>query len=171
MPYDKFKPSVSADLEEWDNTTDAIMWLISKIPDYKLECAELRLETCPQKAWNSHRLETLHSLKAKLEGYESCYVKATFVFNAELTYITVKDRSFKRGWSEAIGYIIEVVKVEESGEEKTVNKHFITEQAAKTSNLLHLTKQNLTKKSRRLKRNGASFRAINRAKRPLWHYS
>ncbi|MGD6808519.1 MAG: hypothetical protein ACQCN3_02355 [Candidatus Bathyarchaeia archaeon] len=126
MPYDKFKPSVSADLEEWDNTTDAIMWLISKIPDYKLECAELRLETCPQKAWNSHRLETLHSLKAKLEGYESCYVKATFVFNAELTYITVKDRSFKRGWSEAIGYIIEVVKVEESGEEKTVNKHFIT---------------------------------------------
>ena len=85
----KFKPSVHTELEEWDDTSDSIVWLIEQNADYHLSCPKLELDEAPQQYHGSRRFETPQSQKATLTGYTKEHHKATFIFYTDFTQIKV----------------------------------------------------------------------------------
>lgn len=112
----KFTPSVVAPLEEWDNTTDVIVWLIEQKKELQInEYADLVLEHMPEhqrgRIW-----DFLDEQGADLDGYISGEGKVRFSFIAEYKDDLVDPESGD--------------KVE--GYEVTVTKHFITEYQKKS---------------------------------------
>ena len=53
-----FTPSVVAPLEEWDDTTDLIVWLVEQKTEYHLSIPELALEELPERYHGSNRFVT-----------------------------------------------------------------------------------------------------------------
>ena len=62
----KMSITVLAELEEWDNTTDAIVWLIEQ-RYFNTRLPKLRLETMPE--YTRGGFENLGKQSADLEGY------------------------------------------------------------------------------------------------------
>ena len=78
-----FTPSVVAPLEEWDDTTDVIVWLIENNQAYHLSIPELSLEQFPEQKYNSRHFENLESQSADLEGWTEDHEKVRFTFDVE----------------------------------------------------------------------------------------
>ena len=89
MSYNKFKPSVTAEIEEWDETTDAIVWLVEQ--KYHLSSPRLAIDELPQQAYGRRYFETLEKQSALLTGYTPEHSKETYRIHAELTYIPESD--------------------------------------------------------------------------------
>jgi len=77
-----FRVTVVAELEEWDETTDAIVWLIEqRFSD--IEVPTLKLETTPSaKHYPHYSLEALDSQEAHLKGWRK-HEKVELDFLAE----------------------------------------------------------------------------------------
>jgi hypothetical protein len=101
-----FIPSVTAPLECWDNTTDAIIWLIEQKTEYHLDISRLELEQLPE--WNGRQgfWEFLESQTAELKGWpRPCGNKEYFKFYVEFTYLVDPETG-----NETDGYTIAVEK-------------------------------------------------------------
>jgi len=108
--FNEFKPSVHTELEDWDDTSDSIVWIIENIEDYHLTCPKLELDEAPQQYHGSSRFETPTSQKATLTGWTKEHHKVLFVFYADFTEIPNVD-----GVDGAVdGYIVTVEKEDET---------------------------------------------------------
>lgn len=59
--------TVLAELEEWDNTTDVIVWLIER--EFKqVKCPTLKLQNCPREVGMYRHWQQLESQKVRLTG-------------------------------------------------------------------------------------------------------
>lgn len=108
--FNEFKPSVTASLEEWDDTTDVIMWVIEQKEIYHLTDPRLELDEHPTQRYNRNRYETLESQKATLTGYTKEYLKVKYNFYADVIQIKVPEPDSAIGFAEADGYEIFVEK-------------------------------------------------------------
>ena len=79
-----------AELEEWDDTSDVIVWLIEQCEEYHLSCPELELRDLPTLSYR-HNFDFLEEQKATLTGYTQEHSKVSFDFRAE--YIEIEDNS------------------------------------------------------------------------------
>jgi hypothetical protein len=102
------KVTVMAALEEYDDTTDVLVWLIeqkySEVNDPTLE-----IDETPQLAWGRRTCECLSSQKGKLTGRNCKHEKVTLDFSAEVIDIPVGPDV----WD--CGYRVEVTKTEWNG--------------------------------------------------------
>jgi hypothetical protein len=89
--FNEFKPSVTAELEEWDETTDVIVWLIEQNEQFHLSCPNLKLEQNPERHYGRSSYETLESQTADLTGYTKEHHKVKFTFTAEAAQIKVPE--------------------------------------------------------------------------------
>jgi hypothetical protein len=103
-----FTPSVTAPLEEWDNTTDAIIWLIENTPDYQLTYSELVLEQNPEKRYGRCSFEPLESQSAELTGWPTHGRKVKYTLTAETCYVKAPDAFGDGEVGELEGYKITV---------------------------------------------------------------
>jgi hypothetical protein len=108
--FNEFKPSVHTEIEEWDDTTDVIMWVIEQTEEYHLSCSKLELDEQPSQRYNRSSFETLQSQKATLTGYTKEHHKVKFVFYADVIQIKVPEPDPKDGFAEVDGYEILVEK-------------------------------------------------------------
>jgi hypothetical protein len=108
--YNQFKPSVSAQLEDWDDTTDSIVWLIENNEQFHSSCPKLTLESTPERYGCSSRMSALDSQTATLTGYTAEHQKVKFEFTAEATQIQVPEPESKNGFAEADAYLVTVEK-------------------------------------------------------------
>jgi len=99
----QFTPSVVAPLETWDNTTDAIVWLIEQTPAFHVECAELALESLPEQYHASRRFVTPENMSADLEGWIKNKGKVHYLFSVDYTEVTDPEADDK-----VEGYIVTV---------------------------------------------------------------
>jgi len=106
--FNEFKPSVHTELEDWDDTSDSIVWTIENCEEYHLSNPKLELDEAPQQYHGSHRFETPQSQKATLTGWTKEYHKVTFVFYADFTQI--KAPTPEDPTAEVDGYLIVVEK-------------------------------------------------------------
>lgn len=84
------KPSVLLEIDEWDDTTDAIVWLIEKkFSDVRL--GELKLTDNPY-GWRG--ITTLEKQRARLEGWRD-HNKVYLAFYAEWVDLPEKE---EEGW-------------------------------------------------------------------------
>jgi hypothetical protein len=98
-----FTPSVVAPLEEWDNTTDCIVWLIEQKEALHInKYTDLTLRELPEhirgRIW-----ETLEYQSATLDAYIENKGKARFTFTAEYKEVTDPETGEK-----ADGYEVDV---------------------------------------------------------------
>ena len=119
----EFKPSVHVEIEEWDDTTDVIVWLIENVEDYHLSCPKLELDEAPQQYHGSRRFETPNSQKAWLTGYTKEHHKARFIFYADFTQIKVSIPEDPD--AEADGYLVVVKKEDETYHMKPYKKYTV----------------------------------------------
>jgi hypothetical protein len=79
------KPTVKAALEDWDDTTDVIVWLVQKeFADITL--ATLELEDTPNLSYR-HTFDYMDSQTATLEGWPPNHSKVEIRFDAEAVEI------------------------------------------------------------------------------------
>ncbi len=108
----QFTPSVTAPIEEWDNTTDVIVWLIENIKEYQLTISDLLLEQNPEKRYGRCSYETLETQSAELTGWPLHGTKVKYKFTAELIYVKVPNAFEDGETGELEGYEITVLKTE-----------------------------------------------------------
>jgi hypothetical protein len=113
MLQSEFKPDVTADIEDWDYLTDAIVWLIEQDEDFHLSCAKLNFGTLPRPhVYGGY--EHLREQVGRLTGYTKDHKKPMFIFSAEWTDITVEEPDTASGVVEAVGVKIEVEKLQDA---------------------------------------------------------
>lgn len=80
----RFTPQVYAPLEGWDETTDAIIYIIETTPDYHLSLPELTLDKHPERSYNRSYYEPLEDQIADLIGWPISHgEKQRFKFHSE----------------------------------------------------------------------------------------
>ena len=96
-----------AEIEEWDDTTDVIMWIIEQDPTYHLSCARLDLEVNPEQRYGRSSFETLDNQVAYLSGWTDKHEKVRFKFDAEV--ISIANPTAEDPDAEDDGYAIEIM--------------------------------------------------------------
>jgi len=90
--------TVVVELEEWDDTTDAIVWLIEqKYSD--LSCARLEIDKSPQ-TWRG--IENLELQRATLTGWTKDHQKIEWEFTAEYAEIPLEGDVYEEGYKVTI---------------------------------------------------------------------
>ena len=97
-----------AELEEWDDTTDLIVWLIETSEEYHLSCPELTLDENPEHRYSRGSYETLESQKAWLEGWSKEHHKEQITFHVK--QIMIKKPTSEELDAEVDGYEVIVEK-------------------------------------------------------------